>query len=152
MHIENPPETNGTPTFKEDRLKLLSPEISTFTAQEFYDRILSFYQPRATGGKAKEAEIKGKKLKSPTKKAFGLYEMRYQTALGERSISFTYDKRNLIRAEFIQTIREHLLCAEQKVLSFFEKKKFSLSTCPEDALQLQEIFIPKKETNADSKN
>lgn len=138
---------------REDCIKLLGPEVATLEPYAFYDRIVGLFQPRVTGGKAKEVDIKGKKLKAPSKKTMGIYEMRYPTALGERALCFTFDKRGLFREDLLKTVCEHLLCAEQKVLSFLEKKKFTVSSCLDDELKLQEIKLAlseEKETKDDS--
>lgn len=145
MHSENSSKTNQALSYPEDHLILLSPAVGSLDAQTFYDRIVKMYQPRVTGGKAKEFDIKGKKIKSVTKKFLGTYEMRFQTALGERVLRFTFDKRNLFREDFLKTVCEHLLCAEQKVRDFLEKKKFSISPCLDDVMTLQEITVVKDE-------
>jgi hypothetical protein len=136
--------------YPEDHLTLLGPEVHTIDPETFYDRIVGMYQQRATGGKAREVEIKGKKIKSPTKKGLGTYEMRNQTALGERIAQFTFCKRMLFRDDFVKTACEYLICAEQKLSAFLEKKKFSVSPCLDDAMKLQELTLApsdQKETN-----
>lgn len=139
-------------TYPEDHLQLLGPEVSTLDPQTFYDRIVSLFQPRVTGGKAKEIELKGKKIKAPTKKGPGTYEIRNQTALGEKILHFTFTKEMQFREDFVKKACEMLLCAEQKLIAFFEKKKFTVCACEGGDLALQELKLAQGEEQKETNN
>jgi len=135
--------------FPEDRLKLLGAPFETMSEQSFYDYVVSLYQPRDARGKAKEAEVKGKKRKAPTKLKLGIYELRFQTALGEKQCDLEFDKSLLISEEKIKTLCDTLFCSEKSIKDFLAKKKFIFSenkTCASGDSQVAQVEIVQIET------
>lgn len=117
-----------TGEFPEDKLDLLGPSVHSLSPGEFHERILSLYRPRS-GGKTVDPQVKGKKLKSPTKKAPGQYELRFITAMGEHVAIFSYGKELVFEEKLLPRALEYLYCSEAKLRDFLKKKKFTISSC-----------------------
>ena len=121
--------------------KLLSAEIASRNAEEFYEFICSLFQPRSSSGKSTEIQIKGKKIQSATKKRNGIYEIRLTTALGEKSAQFEFsrDGNYLGSSEDLKKLAEKICAAESKLREFFAKKKIRI--CDFSSCEVQDARL-----------
>lgn len=134
--------------FPEDHLELLGPEVSTLSADAFYQRILGLFQEKM-GRKEKAIAIKGKKAQTATKKRLGVYELSYVTALGERRAWFQFDSTLHVATKIVTALREKLLCTDKSLTELLEKKKFTLCACTEHEDRLLEKAL-EASTNGNS--
>jgi len=117
--------------FPEDALVLLGPSIASQSPQEYYVRVQSLYEPRTSAGKVAEQLPKGKILSKPTKdlgektkRPMGVFEIRFTTALGLLSCTFSFPRSLELELSLVDSLGKKLNCSSQLIKTFLEKKKF----------------------------
>jgi hypothetical protein len=111
----------------ESAIPLLGPPLESFSPAEFLERVNSLYQPPNTTKRYKPPSLKGKIQKAPTKKAPGVYEIRFQGPEGELKLRFGFDKsKNCPYSWLLREAPKRLLCSEDQLNNFLTVKGFHL--------------------------
>ena len=112
--------------------ELLTRAVALWEAQEYYDFVLSLFQPRVSG-KNLEPQLKGKRLQTATKKRNGILELKHLTALGEKQVQLEFSKEGLLLKPQLAELTQQLRCTEAKLREFLAKKKIS---CTEEKTEV----------------